>query len=158
MEVTIDVPCDAHLPADYVAREDLRLEAYRRLASVTLDTEVEDIKAEWLDRFGPLPTAAEGLLAVARLRAECLRVGAREISATRARPGEGLGPISGRGLIARVSPVALAASARVRLRRLRPEATFKEDLGRLIVPLNPGEDPVVALTELLGSLVPPQDQ
>ncbi len=158
VEVTIDVPCDAHLPADYVAREDLRLEAYRRLASVTLDTEVDDIKAEWIDRFGPLPAAAEGLLAVARLRAECLRVGAREISATPARPGQGVGPVTRRGLIARVSPLALAASARVRLRRLRPEATFKEDLGRLIVPLDPGEDPVAALTELLGSLVPPQDQ
>ena len=32
VEVNIDVPSDAHLPADYVAREDLRLEAYRRLA------------------------------------------------------------------------------------------------------------------------------
>jgi transcription-repair coupling factor (superfamily II helicase) len=34
-EVKLDVPVDAHLPVDYVAGEELRLEAYRRLAMVT---------------------------------------------------------------------------------------------------------------------------
>ncbi|MFM9132480.1 MAG: transcription-repair coupling factor, partial [Actinomycetota bacterium] len=33
-EIRIDVPVDAHLPADYVPGEELRLEAYRRLADV----------------------------------------------------------------------------------------------------------------------------
>src|SRR5436305_11159975 len=42
-EIKIDVPLDAHLPPDYVAREDMRLEAYRRLAEVTDLTQVEDI-------------------------------------------------------------------------------------------------------------------
>ena len=31
-EIKLDVPTDAYLPADYVAKEELRLEAYRRLA------------------------------------------------------------------------------------------------------------------------------
>ena len=34
-EIKLDLPVDAHLPTDYVAREELRLEAYRRLAAVT---------------------------------------------------------------------------------------------------------------------------
>src|SRR3984893_12591536 len=34
-EIKLGLPVDAHLPADYVTREDLRLEAYRRLATVT---------------------------------------------------------------------------------------------------------------------------
>jgi len=162
IEVTVDIPSDAHLPADYVEREDLRLEAYRRLASVSDEREVEDIRAEWLDRFGPLPAPAEGLLAVARLRAECLRTGVREISVTPARPGQavpgrGGRSVSGstrRGFVARISPLDLPASARVRLRRLWPEAVMKEDARQLLVPL-PGEhDPVGALTELLRELVP----
>jgi transcription-repair coupling factor (superfamily II helicase) len=37
-ELKLDVPTDAHLPADYVPREELRLEAYRRLAAVTTDS------------------------------------------------------------------------------------------------------------------------
>jgi len=152
VEVKIDVPSDAHLPAEYVGREDLRLEAYRRLASVVAESEVDDVRAEWLDRFGPLPVAAEGLLAVARLRVECLRTGVREVSAT-ARPGQA--SMAGRRrLVARASPLALPASARVRLRRLRPEALYKEEARQLTVPLRPDEAPVEALTELLQLLVP----
>ncbi|MFP5316852.1 MAG: transcription-repair coupling factor, partial [Acidimicrobiia bacterium] len=70
-EVKLDLPVVANLPPDYVAREDLRLEAYRRLSTVTSHAEVDDIRAEWLDRYGPLPAPAEALLAVGRLRAEC---------------------------------------------------------------------------------------
>jgi transcription-repair coupling factor (superfamily II helicase) len=159
VEVTIDVPSDAHLPADYVEREDLRLEAYRRLASVSNRTEVDDVRAEWLDRFGSLPPPAEGLLGVARLRVECLRIGVREVSAVPSRPGQpgaGRPSFSGgrRGLVARLSPLELPASARVRLRRLRPEALLKEDARQLVVPLGVGEDPVEALTELLRQLSP----
>ena len=35
VEITIDLPVDANLPRDYVARDDVRMEAYRCLASVT---------------------------------------------------------------------------------------------------------------------------
>jgi transcription-repair coupling factor (superfamily II helicase) len=154
VEVKIDVPSDAHLPSDYVAREDLRLEAYRRLAAVTAEAEVDDIRSEWLDRFGPLPAPAEGLLAVARLRVECLRTGVREVSATPARPGQGVGRPGRRGLVARLAPLELPASAKVRLRRLRPESLVKEEARLVVVPLGPDEDAVGALTELLGELVP----
>jgi transcription-repair coupling factor (superfamily II helicase) len=154
VEVKIDVPSDAHLPSDYVSREDLRLEAYRRLASVTAEAEVDDIRAEWLDRFGPLPPPAEGLLAVARLRVECLRTGVREVSATPARAGQGTGRPGRRGLVARIAPLELPASARVRLRRLRPESLVKDEAHLLVIPLRPDEPPVEALTELLLELVP----
>ena len=33
-EVVLDLPVDAHLPRDYVERDDVRMEAYRRLAAV----------------------------------------------------------------------------------------------------------------------------
>jgi transcription-repair coupling factor (superfamily II helicase) len=154
VEVKIDVPSDAHLPGDYVGREDLRLEAYRRLASVTGESEIDDIRTEWVDRFGPLPAPAEGLLAVARLRVECLRTGVREVSATAARPGQVTMTGGRRRLMARLAPLAMPASARVRLRRLRPEAVYKEESGQLTVPLAPGEEPVEALSALLGELVP----
>ena len=54
-EIKLDVPTDAFLPADYVEKEELRLEAYRRLAAVTTGAEVDDIRTEWEDRYGPLP-------------------------------------------------------------------------------------------------------
>ena len=72
----------AHLPNEYIDSEDQRLEAYRRLTAATSDEELEDVVAEWRDRFGPLPLAAEGLLKVMSLRIECLRHGISEISTT----------------------------------------------------------------------------
>ena len=97
-EVKLDVPVDAHLPTDYVAKEELRLEAYRRLAAVTTHAEVDDIRAEWEDRYGPVPEPAEALLTVARLRAECHRIGIRDVSIT--------------GTQARLAPLAPARPAR----------------------------------------------
>ncbi len=61
-EIRLDVPTDANLPADYVSNEALRLEAYRRLAAVTDAAQVDDIRTEWEDRYGPVPPVAEALL------------------------------------------------------------------------------------------------
>ena len=149
--VALDVPGDAHLPKDYVAAEDARLEAYRRLAAAHSDADVSDIGAEWADRYGPLPDAALGLLALARLRGVALGRGIREITQSSVRPG------GSRSIVARVAPVHLAASAQVRLRRLVPGATYKEDLAQLLVPIAPGDLAAEVLARLLEDLVPPVD-
>ena len=67
-EVQIDLPVTAHLPGGYIARDDVRMEAYRRLAAVTTPADVDDVRAEWEDRYGPPPPPALALLEVARLR------------------------------------------------------------------------------------------
>ncbi len=145
-EVTLDLPVGAHLPADYVAREELRLEAYRRLAGVTTAEAVADVRREWEDRYGPVPPPAQALLAVARLRAECHRTGVRQVAVSAS-------PV-GKGQVARLSPVRLRPSAALRLRRLHREAIYREELGQLVVPLARGAEPAGTLTELLGELLP----
>jgi transcription-repair coupling factor (superfamily II helicase) len=147
-EIKLDLPVTANLPADYIGREDLRLEAYRRLATVTTHAEVDDINAEWLDRYGPLPAPAEALLRIGHLRAECARVGIREVAVVKGGPG-----LSGGAYTARMLPLSLKASERVRLARMWPKAVFKEDTGQLVVPLPRGAEPAGDLAELLSSLV-----
>ena len=174
-EIKIDVPVTANLPESYVEREDLRLEAYRRLATLTTHEEVEDVRAEWEDRYGPLPPEAEALLGIAHLRAEAARLGLREISVVSGGAGSWRG-----GLVARVSPVRLRASEQVRLGRIWPKAVYKDDQAQLVGPLalsgpargggpRQGEkggpegqagqrgavtDPAQALVEVLQALVP----
>ena len=145
-EIKLDLPLDANLPKDYVSKEELRLEAYRRLALVTTPAEVGDIRAEWEDRYGPVPPEAEALLAVADLRAECHRTGVREVVVTANRTGP--------GHQARITPLALRTSATVRLRRLARSAIYKEESRQLVVPLAKGVDPAAALVTLLRALVP----
>ena len=139
-EVKLDVPVDAYLPADYVTKELLRLEAYRRLANVSTNTEVEDIRAEWEDRYGPIPAPAEALLMVGRLRAECHRIGLTEISLS--------------GTSARMAPIVLKTSETMRLRRLARDAIYKEDLRQIVIPLKKNVDPATQLVAILQELVP----
>ena len=128
-----------------------RLEAYRRLASVSSDADVEDIGAEWADRYGPLPAPALGLLALARLRVAAMARGIREVTMSSVRPGGSTQPV------ARVVPVRLAASAEVRLRRLVPGAVYREDQSQLLIPIRSGELPADVLRQLLEELIPPDD-
>jgi transcription-repair coupling factor (superfamily II helicase) len=145
--VSIDVPGDAHLPADYVEAEDARLEGYRRLAAARRIEEVQDVATEWVDRYGPLPAAAEGLLDVARLRATCLRIGVSEVTVSSNRA-------LGRHPIARISGLRLSASAQARLHRVARDAAYREGLDQLIVPIERPAGAARLLRELLEALVP----
>jgi transcription-repair coupling factor (superfamily II helicase) len=142
-EIKIDVPTNAFLPTDYVPKEAMRLEAYRRLATVTSNTEVTDIRKEWLDRYGPIPAPAEMLLAVGMLRAECHRLGVREVVVTSSE--------------ARLSPLILKVSQAMRLKRLSRDAIVKEGLQQVIIPVPRGKEPVGHLLALLAELIPSSD-
>ena len=149
-EIKLDVPTDSFLAPDYVTKEELRLEAYRRLAGVETDAQVDDIRTEWEDRYGPLPEPAEALLQVGYLRAECHRLGLRDIQIS--------------ATDAKLSPLELKMSESMRLRRLSKGAKFKEDLGQLVVPIprrNPDgtkADAATFLVKFLRDLVDAPDQ
>ena len=148
-EVKLDLPVDAHLSADYVPKEELRLEAYRRLAEVTTDAEVDDIRTEWEDRYGPVPEAAVKLLDVARLRAEAHRLGLREVNVTK-------GPaFGGPAWTARVSPLPLRTSQTIRLTRLFKGAVYKEEQELVMFPIPKTPDLAGTLVDFLRQLVPP---
>jgi transcription-repair coupling factor (superfamily II helicase) len=154
VDLKLDLPDAAHLPATYVEAEDVRLEAYRRLTAVRTDEQIEDVRTEWEDRFGPLPGPAAALLEVARLRVECLRLGVTDVAVTA--PKGGMGRSTDRARV-RLSPITLPASAEVRLRRLAPGATYQADQHRLLlaVPVPKGDAGyAAALVDLLAELVP----
>jgi transcription-repair coupling factor (superfamily II helicase) len=150
-EIKLDLPLPANLPREYVEKEELRLEAYRRLAAVTTGDEVLDIQAEWEDRYGPLPPPAEALLAVARLRAEASRTGVREVVVVK--PSS----FGGAPSTARLSPLPLKASQQIRLKRLHPTSVYKEAEQLLIVKIPHKEHPADWLVGLLRDLDPIPD-
>jgi transcription-repair coupling factor (superfamily II helicase) len=78
-ELKLEVPVDAHLPAAYVPRERLRLEAYRRLGGARVVSEVEALGAELVDRYGPPPAPVRNLLQLAGVRAQATAVGLTEV-------------------------------------------------------------------------------
>jgi transcription-repair coupling factor (superfamily II helicase) len=124
-DVKIEIPTAAHLPDEYAPKESMRLNAYRRLATVTTLDEVADVEAEWTDRYGPIPEPALMLLELARLRVLALDAGIDEITAVKG-PGFG-GPTA----VARIRSVKLAASKEVRLSRLYPKSKYDPEIGLL---------------------------
>lgn len=135
-EVRIDLPVDAHLPESYVEDQELRLEAYRRLAATTTHDEVDDAVAEWVDRFGPLPPEAQTLVDLARLRVEALRFGLQEIVKLRNE--------------VRMGPVDLKPSQEVRLQRLAPRSVLRAEEGIIFIP---APQPILSgLVEFLTSM------
>jgi len=151
-EITLELPAPAFLPPDYVEREDLRLDAYRRLASVQTTADVDDIALEWVDRFGAVPPPAAALLQVAHVRAECVRTGVTSVTVIKS-PA-----LSGGGLVAHLSPIVLPQSKQMRLARLYKGAVYREADHELRLPVRGGtsmaDDLVAALRELVPTHEP----
>jgi len=65
-DVHLDVP--ARLPDRYIEDDAAKLDMYRRLARAGAPGDIDDLRSELRERFGPLPVEAEALLDMTRLR------------------------------------------------------------------------------------------
>jgi transcription-repair coupling factor (superfamily II helicase) len=119
-EMKIELPVDAHLPADYVESERLRLEMYKRLAAVTSDADIAAVRDELVDRYGEPPAPVTALLAVAAFRIEARRRGVHEVVAN--------------GSMIRFAPADLPDSAQLRLNRLYPGSQVRKASSYILVP------------------------
>jgi transcription-repair coupling factor (superfamily II helicase) len=120
VDVKVELPVDAHLPHDYIPGERLRLEAYRKLAAVASEEELEAVRAELDDRYGELPRPVENLLEVARFRIVARQAGLSEVA------------LAGNSI--RFAPVELPESAQLRLQRLYPKSLVKSAVRTILVP------------------------
>jgi transcription-repair coupling factor (superfamily II helicase) len=75
----------AFLPASYIAEAQPRIQAYRRLAEVATQEQLDALRKTWRDRFGPLPEAAENLLIMTEIK---LAAAPRKITQVEAREGK----------------------------------------------------------------------
>ncbi|MDZ4684164.1 MAG: TRCF domain-containing protein, partial [Planctomycetaceae bacterium] len=66
--VAVDLPVSAYLPADYVPTGRPKIEMYRKVSSVKNADELEHLREEFRDRFGPLPPPVEMLLEIRELQ------------------------------------------------------------------------------------------
>jgi transcription-repair coupling factor (superfamily II helicase) len=119
-DVTIELPVDAHLPHDYIAHERLRLEAYRKIAAAADKVALGDVRAELVDRYGPVPPAVDNLFEVAEFRQHVRNAGLSDVTA--------------QGKFVRFAPLELPESAQLRLKRLYPGSVLKPAVRTVLVP------------------------
>ncbi len=120
VDVKIDLPVDAHIPYEYIEVERLRLEMYRKLASARTAEALTEAVTEMQDRYGALPEPVANLVAVARFRLLARSYGLTDVS------------LQGKHI--RFSPMPLADSKQLRLKRLYPEAVFKPVSSQVSIP------------------------
>ena len=144
--VTVDAA--AYLPEDYVAEPAQRLALYKRLAGIGSAAEIEDVRRELRDRFGPLPEAAARLLDVVALRldAKALRLERLEVRA-------------GHALLTFAPSTPVPAQRiidllRIHGRRLR---TVREFVLEATVARGPWPETFQTLTRLLGEFRGPME-
>ncbi|QIK84191.1 transcription-repair coupling factor [Sanguibacter sp. HDW7] len=119
-EVSIELPVDAHVPHDYIAHERLRLEAYQKIAAAQTDEVLAEVRAELVDRYGPVPEAVSALFDVASFRNFVRTAGLRDVTA--------------QGKHIRFAPLELPESATLRLQRLYPGSMLKPAIRAVLVP------------------------
>jgi transcription-repair coupling factor (superfamily II helicase) len=78
-EVELHLP--ALIPEDYVPDVHLRLVLYKRIAGAESREELDELKVELIDRFGPLPPYAQSLFRTAQIKLRATQLGIRKIDA-----------------------------------------------------------------------------
>jgi transcription-repair coupling factor (superfamily II helicase) len=117
--VRLDVNVDAYVPPDYVPYEQAKIEIHRRIASALELADVESLREELEDRFGPVPQPLSNLLALQRARIKFGQSGARAVSF--------------RGDRLAVAPIELDSARAKRLHRELPEALYESGRSQVSV-------------------------
>ncbi|HXF48716.1 MAG TPA: transcription-repair coupling factor [Verrucomicrobiae bacterium] len=81
-EVKLSLPITPFLPQDYVSSSPERIEVYKKLSEMKNLAELEDFKAELVDRFGLLPPKAEELLRMVEVKVLALEKKIGELKAS----------------------------------------------------------------------------
>ena len=76
-EVNLHVP--ALIPEDYLPDVQSRLILYKRIAGASTEVELDDLRAEIIDRFGLLPESVKNLFAITQLKLTAQRLGILKI-------------------------------------------------------------------------------
>ncbi len=75
IETRVDLKVDAYLPQEYIANDLLRVEMYKKIASIRDRDSREDLIEELIDRFGDPNRPVMNLIDAAHLKALCARLG-----------------------------------------------------------------------------------
>ncbi len=79
----INLRVDIRIPEDYLPQINLRLNLYKRISSVESLDEIEKIREEIGDRFGPLPSSIDNLLSYGIIKCLAQKIGVQSIDRVR---------------------------------------------------------------------------
>ena len=81
-QAEIDLHLPTLIPENYLGDVNMRLSFYKRIAGAESKDELDELKVEFIDRFGLLPDATKNLMEIAALRLEVKPLGVIKIDVT----------------------------------------------------------------------------
>ena len=84
-DVIMELEYTGFIPDTYIFNQQIKMEIYKKISSVTTEAEFDSVLSELNDRFGPIPDEVSSLLALAEIRILCKKL---KISSLRERQGE----------------------------------------------------------------------
>jgi transcription-repair coupling factor (superfamily II helicase) len=138
LSVTTDINLHAPalLPNDYCGDVHLRLSFYKKLATAKTNDQIDKLLEEIVDRFGKLPTQAQTLIDVHRLRVLALPYGVSKVDAAPGvtqitfRPNPPIEMIKIIQLIQKNKHIKLAGNEKLRIERELPEPKDRAQMVR----------------------------
>ncbi|HLJ89181.1 MAG TPA: transcription-repair coupling factor [Candidatus Angelobacter sp.] len=79
----LNLGIDLRIPTQYIGEENQRLRMYKRAAGVENEGQLEDVRQELEDRYGPAPPPVRYLLAASALKLLCERAGVTNVDRKR---------------------------------------------------------------------------
>jgi len=67
-EITVELKAPAYIPENYIQSESVKLQMYKKIASIRTEEDEDEVIDELLDRFGDVPQAAVNLIKISHIR------------------------------------------------------------------------------------------
>lgn len=79
IQAKIEFPINAYIPENYIENPQLKIEIYKKIASIQNTPERDKVYEEIEDRFGTVPTPVDNLIRVAYVKSLCEQMGIEEV-------------------------------------------------------------------------------
>lgn len=79
-QAKIDLAVNAFIPEQYISNHQMKIEIYKKIASIESRNDVDSVYEEIEDRFGTVPVSVSNLITIAFIKALCEAMGIEEVS------------------------------------------------------------------------------
>lgn len=79
----IGISCDAYLPVEYIPDLSQRFTIYKKVSACFSIKELQEIKEELIDRYGPIPEMTNHLLFISEIRIKAKEIGVVSVTTSR---------------------------------------------------------------------------
>lgn len=90
-DIKVEIKTNANIPDSYISSETLKLQMYKKIASIETAEDERDVTDELIDRFGDVPDETINLIRISRIRSDAGKLGLSSITESAGRVIVGLG-------------------------------------------------------------------